>query len=54
MKRKVQLVVEDEYGGITTTDLVDIERGADGLIGTGFDITEPIKSAIGRPSGESS
>ena len=33
MKMKVQLVIEDESGGTTTTDLVDIERGAEGLIG---------------------
>ena len=33
MKMKVQLVIEDESGGSTTTDLIDIERGADGLIG---------------------
>ena len=32
MKMKVQLVIEDESGGITTTDLIDIERGANGLI----------------------
>ena len=33
MKMKVQLVIEDESGDITSTDLLNIERAADGLIG---------------------
>lgn len=33
MKMKVQFVIEEESGEITTTELVDLERGAEGLIG---------------------
>jgi hypothetical protein len=33
MKMKVQLVIEDASGVTTTTNLVDIERAAEGLIG---------------------
>ena len=33
MKMKVQLVIESESGSITTTDIIAIERAADGLIG---------------------
>jgi hypothetical protein len=33
MKMKVQLVIENESGGITTTEVIALERGVDGLIG---------------------
>ena len=48
MKMKVQLVIEDESGGTTTTDLVDIERGAEGLIGLSLAEAKALNARVQR------
>jgi hypothetical protein len=48
MKMKVQLVIEDESGGITTTDLLDLERGADGLIGLSLAEAKAMNGGVQR------
>ena len=47
-KVKVQLVIEDESGGITTTDLVDIERGANGLVGMSLAEAKAMNGSLQR------
>jgi hypothetical protein len=48
MKMKVQLVIDDESGGTTTTDLVDIERGAEGLIGLSLAEAKALNARVQR------
>jgi hypothetical protein len=48
MKMKVQLVIEDDRGGTTTTELLDIERQADGLIGLSLAEAKAMNGSLQR------
>ena len=48
MKMKVQLVIENESGGITMTEVIAIERAADGLIGLSLAEAKAVNASVPR------